>query len=119
MKTKKAFTVEQIEQLIKNGKELLTTKKNEAIEAAEKKYNKKVKALEEKYKAVAAKVEKAKLKKDKEAGTEKKRIAKKEIALLLKEGKSSEEIAQHFETDPEIIKAKLKSKGLPDKKGKK
>lgn len=119
MKTKKAFTVEQIEQLIKDGIELLDAKKNEAIEAAEKKYNKKVKALENKYKIVQAKTEKAQSKKDKEAAVDKKKIAKKEIVQLKKEGKSIEEIAQYFETEIETIKAKLGSKGLIDKKGKK
>jgi len=119
MKTKKVFTVEQIEQLIKEGKEKLAAKKNELIEAVEKKYSKKVKALEEKYKAVGAKIEKSKAKKAKEAVLEKKRIAKKEISQLHKDGKSIEEIAKHFETEKEIISAKLKSLGLIDKKGKK
>jgi N-methylhydantoinase B/oxoprolinase/acetone carboxylase alpha subunit len=117
MKTKKTLTDEQIEKLIKDGKEMLLARKNEVIEAAEKKYNKKVKSLEDKYKVVEAKVKKAKSEKVKDAVEVKKRISKKEIAALIEEGKSPEEIAKHFET--EIIKAKQKSPGLTDKKRKK
>lgn len=117
MKTKKALTVEKIEQLIKDGKELLIARKNKIIEAAEKKYNKKLKSLEDKYKVVEAKVKKPKPEKVKDAIDVKKRIDKKEIAALIKEGKSPEVKAKQSET--EIIKAKQKSKGLTDKKGKK
>jgi hypothetical protein len=119
MKTKKALTPERIEQLIKDGTELLLARKNEVIAAAEKKYNKKVKSLEDKYKVVEAKVKKAKPEKVKDAVAVKNRINKKEIAALVKEGKTPEEIAKHFETEIEIIKAKQKSLGLSDKKRKK
>ena len=119
MKTKKKFTVEQKEKLIRDGKELLLPRKNEVIAAAEKKYNKKVKSLEDKYKVVEAKVKKVKPEKVKDAVDGKKRIDKKEIAALVKEGKTPEEIAKQFETEIEIIKEKQKSLGLNDKKGKK
>ncbi|MEI6061145.1 MAG: hypothetical protein WCR72_10575 [Bacteroidota bacterium] len=65
MKTKKALTKEHIEQHVIAGKEKLLAKKNEAIEAAEKKFNKGVKALEDKFKGKEKKAKEPKTKKNK------------------------------------------------------
>ena len=119
MKTKIALKEEELEQKIKAGKEKLMAKKNEALEAAEKKFNKGLKALEDKFKVIEKKVKEPKAKKAKEAAVKEVKISKKEIAQMNKEGKSVEEIAEHFKTPAEKIKAKLDSLGLIDKKGKK
>jgi hypothetical protein len=66
MKTKIALKKEEIEQQIKTGKEKLMAKKNEAIEAAEKKFKKGLKALEDKLKVKAKKAKAKKAKEPKE-----------------------------------------------------
>jgi len=66
MKTKKTLTAEQIEKQIKAGKEKLIAKKNEAFEAAEKKFKKGLKALEDKFKVKEKKAKEPKAKKVKE-----------------------------------------------------
>jgi len=119
MKKKIALTVEQIDQRINAGKEKLVAKKNSLIETAEKKYIKGLKALEDKFKIVEKKVKEPKAKKVKETAVKEVKINKKEITQLHKEGKSIEEIAEHFNTQVEKIKAKLQSLELVDKKGKK
>jgi hypothetical protein len=60
---KKALTQEQIEQRINVGKEKLIAKKNEAVQAAEKKFNKGLKALEDKFKVKEKKAKEPKAKK--------------------------------------------------------
>lgn len=111
MKKKTALTPEQVEQHINAGTEKLLAKKNEALASAEKKFNKGLKALEDKYKE--------KEEKDKDSAIKKVKIKKKELEQLQNDGKTVEEIAEHFEVEIEIIKAKLKSLGLKDKKRKK
>ena len=111
MKKRTALTPEQVEQHITAGTEKLLAKKNEAIASAEKKFNKGLKALENKYKEKEEKV--------KESAVKKVKIDKKELEQLQKDGMTFEDIAKHFEVEIEIIKAKIKSKGLKDKKRKK
>jgi predicted Rossmann fold nucleotide-binding protein DprA/Smf involved in DNA uptake len=111
MKKETALTPEKLEQQLNAGKEKLIAKKNEAITAAEKKFSKRLKELEGKFKE--------KGEKQKKSTIEKVKINKKGIEQLHNEGKTIEEIANHFEAEIESIKAKMKSLGLVDKKKKK
>jgi len=111
MKKKIALTPEKLEQQLNAGKEKLIARKNEAIMAAEKKFSKRLKELEEKYKEKGEKL--------KESAIGKVKINKKELEQLHSEGRTIEEIANHFEAEIETIKAKMKSLGLFDKKKKK
>ncbi len=91
MKTTITLIPEQIEQLTKAEKDLLTAQKNKAIEAIEKKYNEDIKKLGDKYKNYTIEIKEEEEKKERKPRT---KIDKDQLTSYFKEGKSVKEMAE-------------------------